>query len=35
MKRTIHNILGIFREKAVSDRDLGDKFQRLIVGYAK
>ena len=35
MKQTIHNILGIFREEAASNRDLGDKFQHLIVGYAK
>ena len=33
MKQTIHNILEIFREEAASNRDLGDKFERLIAAY--
>jgi phage baseplate assembly protein W len=30
MKQTIQDILEIFREEAASNRDLGDKFERLI-----
>jgi len=33
MKQTIHDILEIFREDAVSNRDLGDKFERLIASF--
>jgi len=33
MKQTIHDILEIFREEAASNRDLGDKFERLIAAY--
>ena len=30
MKQTIHDILEIFREEAARNRELGDKFERLI-----
>ncbi len=33
MKQTIHNILEYFREEARNNRDLGDKFERLIAAY--
>lgn len=33
MKQTIHDILGIFRDEAASNRDLGDKFERLIAAF--
>jgi len=32
---TIHSILEEFRQDAISHRDLGDKFERLIVAYLK
>ena len=32
-KNTIHTILDQFREEATSNRDLGDRFERLIVQY--
>jgi predicted helicase len=35
MTTTIHSILEEFREAATSNRDLGDKFERLIVAYLK
>jgi len=34
-KQSIHNILEYFREEAANNRDLGDKFERLIVSYLK
>lgn len=33
MTQTIHDILAFFREEAFHNRDLGDKFERLIAGY--
>src|ERR1039458_9813544 len=33
MKQTIHDILKFFREEAANNRDLGDKFERLIAAY--
>ena len=33
MTQTIHDILEIFREEAANNRDLGDKFERLIAAY--
>lgn len=33
MKHTIHTILDQFREEATSNRDLGDRFERLICRY--
>ena len=30
---TVHHILEEFREAATSNRDLGDKFERLIATY--
>jgi predicted helicase len=33
MKQTIHDILECFREEARNNRDLGDKFERLIAAY--
>ena len=33
MKQTIHDILKFFREEAASNRDLGDKFERLIAAF--
>ncbi len=33
MKQTIHPILAQFREDASSNRDLGDRFERLICRY--
>jgi predicted helicase len=33
MTRTIHNILDQFRDEATSNRDLGDRFERLICRY--
>jgi len=33
MKQTIQDILEIFRAEAASNRDLGDKFERLIAAY--
>ena len=33
MSNTIHSILEEFREAATSNRDLGDKFERLIANY--
>ena len=33
MKQTIQDILEIFREEAASNRDLGDKFERLIASF--
>ena len=32
-KQTIHTILAQFREEATSNRDLGDRFERLICRY--
>jgi predicted helicase len=32
-KQTIHTILAYFREEALSNRDLGDRFERLICRY--
>ena len=32
---TIHTILEEFRDAATSKRDLGDKFERLVVAYLK
>ncbi len=32
-KQTIHTILAQFREAATSNRDLGDRFERLICRY--
>lgn len=34
-KQTIHTILGAFREEATSNRDLGDRFERLICAYLR
>jgi hypothetical protein len=34
MKKAIHDILEIFRQEAGSNRDLGDKFERLIAAYS-
>ena len=31
--RTIHHILAQFRDEATSNRDLGDRFERLICRY--
>jgi len=33
MPKTIHDILEYFREEAKNNRDLGDRFERLIVAY--
>ena len=33
VKQTIHTILAQFREEATSNRDLGDRFERLICRY--
>ena len=33
MKQTIHDILGQFREDQISNRELGDRFERLICRY--
>jgi predicted helicase len=33
MKQTIRDILEYFREEAENNRDLGDKFERLIAAY--
>jgi len=33
MKQTIHDILAIFREESDNNRDLGDKFERLIAAF--
>ena len=33
MKQTIHDILEYFREEARNNRDLGDKFERLIAAH--
>ena len=33
MKQTIHDILEVFREEAANNRDLGDKFERLVASY--
>ena len=33
MKQTIHTILDQFRGEAASNRDLGDRFERLICRY--
>jgi predicted helicase len=35
MSTTIHSILAQFRDAATSNRDLGDKFERLIAAYLK
>ncbi|MGH7437881.1 MAG: restriction endonuclease, partial [Polyangiaceae bacterium] len=35
MAQTIHTILAEFRELATSKRDLGDRFERLIVAYLR
>ena len=32
-KKTIHDVLAYFREESVNNRDLGDKFERLICRY--
>jgi hypothetical protein len=32
-KQTIHDILEYFREEARNNRDLGEKFERLIAAY--
>ncbi len=32
-KQTVHDILNYFREEAANNRDLGDKFERLIAAY--
>lgn len=32
-KQTIHDVLAHFREEATSNRDLGDRFERLICRY--
>ena len=34
-KQSIHDILEYFRKDALNNRDLGDKFERLIVSYFK
>jgi predicted helicase len=33
MSQSIHDILDYFREEAANNRDLGDKFERLIASY--
>jgi predicted helicase len=33
MSQTIHDILNYFREEAANNRDLGDKFERLIAVF--
>ncbi len=33
MSNSIHSILALFREEAASNRDLGDKFERLIASF--
>jgi predicted helicase len=33
MGQTIHDVLEIFREEAANNRDLGDKFERLMAAY--
>jgi phage baseplate assembly protein W len=35
MRQSIHDILSIFREEAANNRDLGDKFEKLIPEGAK